>query len=214
MRTRASIAAALMFVAALGCSEKPGERHQTGLRNAVTDSSAAIWRVQEFRRLVKANQTEIAQAFMASNPRRWYENREGIGEPWVIAPGAGSWAAWDEHFHSRSDELRASGDTRQVTILVRETNDYYRLLDRGPGTTELVYFLGADGKIDGLLVRAAGVRVPGRTQEFLEWARREAPQELDYLRPNGEIDPTGDRPVRFRKLLLRWRAAAGLPPID
>jgi len=32
--------------------------------------------------------------------------------------------------------------------------------------------------------------------------------------PGGRIDPTGDRPERFHAILLAWRKAAGLPPIE
>jgi hypothetical protein len=32
--------------------------------------------------------------------------------------------------------------------------------------------------------------------------------------PGGEIDPAGDHPERFRRLLNRWRQASGLPMIE
>jgi hypothetical protein len=32
--------------------------------------------------------------------------------------------------------------------------------------------------------------------------------------PEGEIDPSGDHPGRFRRLLNSWRRAAGLEPIE
>jgi hypothetical protein len=195
------------------CSERTPERDAPA-SGAVTDSAAAIWHVQEFRRLVEAQQIPIARAFMSSDPRVWYEVRNGPGEPWDITPGSGRWDAWDEHFRSQSEEIGARGNTREVTLLVREINDYCRLTERGPFETELVYFLDTAGKIDGLLVRAVGERSQGRTAEFLTWAQREAPQEIEYLRPGGDIDPTGDRAPRFRALLERWRAATGLPKID
>jgi hypothetical protein len=209
---RSGCIATYIAVITVACSQQPSER-DAPVAGAVTDSAAAIWHVQEFRRLVEAKQTPIARAFMSSDPRLWFEERNGLGEPWDITPGAGRWDAWDEHFHSQSEEIGAHGNTRAVTLLVREINDYCRLLDRGPFTTELVYFLDMNGKIDGLLVRAVGPRVQGRTAEFLAWARREAPQEVEYLMPGGRIDPTGDRAPRFRALLERWRAAAGLPKV-
>jgi len=219
---RAAFAAGLCaFVIALtaGCSRDrpqkddgaPGAKAGPA---ALTDSAAAIWQVREFRRLVAGEWTEIARGFMAENPRRWYEERSGAGEAWDIAPGAGRWSAWDREFRSQSEEIHWTGDTRVVTIRVREINDYDRLLERPPGETEIVYFLDARGRIEGSLVRGVGVRAPGRAGEFLAWAERESPQELAYLRPGGEIDPTGDRPQRHRALLVRWRAAAGLPALD
>jgi len=70
------------------------------------------------------------------------------------------------------------------------------------------------GRIEGLLVAAVGQRPPGRTDEFRSWARQSDPQELDYLMPDGEVDPAADRPARFRALLARWRQASSLPAID
>ena len=32
--------------------------------------------------------------------------------------------------------------------------------------------------------------------------------------PGDRFDPTGDRPQRFHAILVEWRRAAGLPPID
>ena len=32
--------------------------------------------------------------------------------------------------------------------------------------------------------------------------------------PGGRFDPTGDRAQRFGAILMEWRKAAGLPPID
>ena len=54
---------------------------------------------------------------------------------------------------------------------------------------------------------------PGREEEFQAWARAHEPDEYAYLRPNGRIDPSGDRAPRTRALLLRWREAIGLPEL-
>ncbi|HUP48011.1 MAG TPA: hypothetical protein VNA04_04395 [Thermoanaerobaculia bacterium] len=101
-----------------------------------------------------------------------------------------------------------------ATAVVRESNDYFRLLERGAVTNEITYYFDEQGRIDGLLIRAAGERPPGRTAEFLAWARENDAEELAALMPDGEIDPSGDHPPRFRRLLERWRDAARLPPIE
>ena len=208
-----ALALALAAAALLSTCSRERPEPERAVPNAVQDSASAIWHVQEFERLVKAGQTEIARAFMAPNPRRWYETRSGDGEPWDVAQGAGRWAAWDREFHSRTEDVHWTGHRRAVTRRMRETNDYYRLLDRPPGETDLVYYLNENGRIEGSLVRAAGRRERGREDDFLAWVRSDAPGEIDYLRPDGKIDPTGDRPLRTRRLLERWRAAAGLPPV-
>ena len=37
--------------------------------------------------------------------------------------------------------------------------------------------------------------------------------EEDML-TDGKVDPTGDRPQRYRALLNTWRASVGMPPIE
>jgi hypothetical protein len=45
-------------------------------------------------------------------------------------------------------------------------------------------------------------------------AKAHAPAEPAALMRGGEIDPSGDHPERFRRLLERWRQASGLKPIE
>lgn len=172
-----------------------------------------VLKAQQFRRSVGCGDYAAARAMMSDTARRWFEERQGPGQPWHIGPGAsGPWAGWDHHFSSRMVEMAWRSSDRTAILTVRETNDFFQLLDRGWVTNEIVYYFNTNGSIEGMVVRAVGERPPGRTEEFRRWAGEHAPAELDYLMPGGEIDPGGDRPLRFRKLLNRWRHAAGLPP--
>ena len=102
---------------------------------------------------------------------------------------------------------------RTAIALIQENNDFYRLLERPPVTNEAVYFFNSDGLIDGLLIRPAGERNLGLTEEFSAWAAKHDPEELNLLMPQGDIDPSGDHPERFRRLLDRWRECTGRPMI-
>jgi hypothetical protein len=173
-----------------------------------------VARAQEFRSLVDRGEFDAARALMTPDPHRWWEKREGPGRPWTIGKDAqGPWAGWDDHFRSKKDVLEWTRGELSATAIVRETNDYYRLLDRPPVTNENVYLFDASGRIDGLVIRGVGDRPLGRTEAFVAWAKAHAPDEIEALMPGGEIDPSGDHPERFRKLLVRWREAAGLPPV-
>lgn len=172
-------------------------------------------RAQHFRALVEQGDYAAAKDIIASDARRWWGERRGVGQPWKIGlQSPGPWAAWDEHFRSRKEIVQWTEGDDHATVLIRETNDYYRLLDRGSVLNEVTYFFDGSGRIDGLLIRGVGERPPGKTEEFLEWARENDPQELSALMPEGEIDPSGDHPERFRRLLNRWREANGLPAIE
>lgn len=193
----------------------------SGCREAAEESarpnnqSSLIEKAQQFRSFVAAEQHDKAREMMADNPRRWFEQREGEGRPWTIGPGKqGPWAAWDQHFRTRKQEIEWKSMDNHAILTQRETNDYFQMLERGWVTNEISYFFDASGKIAGLLIRAIGQRPPGRTDEFLAWARQNAPDELAVLMPNGDIDPGGDHPARFHALLQRWRAEAGLSAME
>jgi hypothetical protein len=188
-----------------------------GLAGCSVGAPAAshVARARRFRELLEKNDFDAARALMAPDAHRWWGARKGEGRPWRIGPDAGGpWAAWDEAFHSRHEAVAWREEAGSAIAVVRETNDYYRLLERGPMTNELVYTFGDDGRIDGLVIRSAGGRSSGKTDEFIAWAKANDPQELAALMPGGEIDPGGDHPGRFRRLLIRWRRATGLPPIE
>ena len=176
---------------------------------------ANVAKVEKFRALLKAKDYEAAQGMMSDDPRRWFNQRSGAGRPWRVGPGKkGPWADWDEHFRGKTEGLRWEAGDRYARHIYRETNEYYLLLERGSATTGSTYLFDDAGRIEGLLITAIGDRPPGRTDEFLAWAKEHDPAELDYLKPGGEIDPSGDRPQRFRILLNRWRRAAGLETIE
>lgn len=172
-----------------------------------------VERAKQFRSLLRQERYDEARAMMAEDPRRWFAPKEGEGRPWTVGPSAGPWSAWDDHFRSEGEAVEWRAAERSATVVVRETNDYFRLLDRGWVTNEITYFFDREGAIEGLLIAGVGERPPGRTEEFLAWAGEHDPEELEVLMPDGEIDPSGDHPRRFRALLNRWRVAAGEDPI-
>ena len=194
------LAGLLVVLAAAGCRAAPLERDLEIART--------------YRAHVAAGRTERARAMLADGARTWFGDRTGEGRPLDPAPRTGPWAAWDEFFGSTAEVVDPSAAPGSATLVTLETNDYYRLLERGPQRNSLTYFVDAQGRITGLRIASAGPRPMGRTEQFLAWARAKAPDEIAELMPNGEIDPRGDHPRRFRSLLERWRAESGLPAIE
>ena len=169
---------------------------------------------KDFRAKVKAKDYDEAHAMMASSAHRWFEKREGDGEVWTVGPDANDpWKGWDEHFRSESVDRGWKEGDHSATLTIHETNDFYKLEERGGSTTELWYFFDDAGRINGLMIHGVSEDAVGLQAEFLKWARANAPDELAYLQPGGKINPTGDRPPRFRALLNRWRTASGLSTI-
>ena len=194
------LATTILLLVTCACASPPG-------------TAESLRTVTGFRAVRKAGDLDAARAFLSDDPRVWYGEREGAGSPWRL--GGGRWKAWDEHFNSTSEELSVEATEREVSIVFLENNDYYRLTERGPSPVRLTWFLDAAGRIEGYLVSSVKRDGPStsRYDEFEAWAQEHAPGELEYLVPNGSIDPTGDRAPRFRALLERWRRAAGLPTL-
>jgi len=202
------LAAVLSAALVAACGSSPDDRETPGAKLHL------VGEAQKFRDFVNSGNYPAARAMMASDARRWFEQRQGTGQPWQIEPGqTGPWAGWDDYFKSQKVEVGWRSEDRTAILTVRETNDYFQLLDRGWTTNEIVYHFDLAGKVEGMVIRAVGDRPPGRTEDFKRWAREHEPDELDYLMPGGEVNPEGDRPIRFRGLLNRWRLATGLPPL-
>jgi predicted enzyme related to lactoylglutathione lyase len=174
-----------------------------------------IERVNAFRAARDAGDHELARGFLSDSPRVWYDSREGEGYPLKL--GAGRWKSWDEHFNGSSELGPWTVEANSVWALARETNDYFRLLERADVSRyRITYFFDGEGKIEGYMISAAHPGQPSsprrdRFEEFEDWVGVNHPQEWEYLRPGGELNPTGDRAPRTRLLLEAWRKEAGLP---
>jgi hypothetical protein len=173
-------------------------------------SSSPVDRVQAYRAAV-ARGADVSR-FLAPDARLWYDKKEGAGEP--LRKGAGSYAHWDHYFGSKSTLTDWQLNGRAVSAVVHETNGFYRLLDWEPDPYRMTWWLDDEGRIgEALLTSIPGGGSKGRLAEFRAWARDHHSAELDYLMPNGHIDPKADRAERFAALLREWRSATGLPPV-
>jgi len=185
---------------------------------ACQGAHSQIKAVQDFRAARKAGDLETARSYLTDDPRVWYEVHAGEGMPWKLS--AGRWKTWDTHFNGKSTLGPWHVEDDRVWAVAEEMNDYFRLIERRDMPRyRITYFNEADGKISGYMISAADPdreRTPmvSHYDEFEAWSLANNPQEWEYLRPGGSLDPTGDRAPRTRALANRWRASAGLPPIE
>jgi hypothetical protein len=172
--------------------------------------------VRRFREAKESGDLAESRSFLAPDARIWFdmEQRKGPGKPWTLEPGP--WEAWDRYFHSHTDLRDWKHDAGRVTAVGHETNDFYRLLDWKPKPLLLTWWLNPAGKITGFMFHAIPGAPPAqnRLKEFEAWAKKARPAELSYLMPDGRIDPSADRPARWRDILVEWRKAAGLPEVS
>jgi imidazolonepropionase-like amidohydrolase/heat shock protein HslJ len=179
----------------------------------VRKDALGIAKVQALLAARKRGDEAAARALMAPDARIWFDERKGPGEPWGLVS---RWSGWDSYFHSTSEYSDWREGRDSVTAFGVERNDFYRLIERPPQKFRATWWLDSSGKISGFLYEPRGAVFPGgdRLAEFKAWARRENPAELEYLMPGDRFDPTGDRPQRFHAILVEWRKAAGLMPVE
>jgi hypothetical protein len=186
-------ASALLLIALAGCA-----------------SSRMIGRVQAYRAAHEHGDIAAERALLSKDARIWYEQRTGEGEP-LTAGRTGRYAHWDEFFHSKTDLREWSVSGNAVSATVYETNDFYQLLEWTPIPYRMTWWLDDSGRISGAMVQSGKGKATSRMQEFREWAKSNRPEELEYLMPNGRIDPTGDRPERWKAILTEWRSLSTTP---
>ncbi len=169
-----------------------------------------IQTIKQFQ-LAKAKRSKTAQRFIAAEARIWYDKKEGAGSPYQLAS---RWSRWDEFFKAQRTFKGWQVEGNAVSVTIVETNDYYRLTERSAWPVKLTWWLSDERKIIGVFVRPATGETPkSRIGEFQQWAGEHHPEELNYLMPEGNVNPEGDRPERIKALLIKWRAAVGLPPL-
>jgi len=172
-----------------------------------------VSRVQEYRDARMRGDLAAEAKFIAPDARVWFEDQHDAGKPLGVGK-SGRFAHWDEVFRAQSTLSEWSVKGNAVSATVLESNDYYRLIERQPRPYRMTWWLDDDERITGVLIESQPGTAKSRMGEFREWAIAHHPEELDYLMPGGELDPTGDRAERWKAILIEWRAFAGLPGLE
>ena len=166
-------------------------------------SDRQIRRVQDFRAAKERGDMATAQTFVAPDARLWFETKTGEGEPYTVT--GGSWQHWDEYFRSRNTMTNWRREGNAVTADVVETNDFMQMLEYKPAPYTMTWWLDDQGRVTSVLIKSNPAKTVSRMSEFKEWARVHHPDELVYLMPNDRLDPKGDRPERWTKILEEWK---------
>lgn len=195
VKCRAGWVAVVAVTTGLGCSVHPNVRT-----------------LEAYRAAKKRGDYEAAASYLGPDARVWFKKKEGPGDP--LRPQGGPYAEWDKVFRSKSTRSDLQANDATVSYVLRETNDFFRLIDRAPGRVRMTYYFTDDGKIAGYLVEGLtppNERPPDRQGEFEKWAAGKYPGLLD-----SEEMEIPNNPQRWRELLIEWRADVGLPavPLD
>jgi hypothetical protein len=185
-----------------------------GATLAVFAADQRIENVRKFQAARDRGDLAAARALLGPDPRVWFnmEEKRGRGKPWLLE--SDEWDHWDHFFHRKIaySDWKNLGD--HVTAIGRETNDYYRLLEWEPRPLALTWWFDSSGKIGGFQFHSIqDAPTHSRLKEFEAWATKNRPEEIAYLMPKRRIDPSKDRPERWRAILVEWRKATGLPEV-
>ncbi len=165
--------------------------------------------VKEFVQARKDKDSIRYMKMVSPGMRVWYEERKGEGTPWKPT---GIWSGWDDYFHSQNVYGEYKQDSNAVTAIVGETNDFYKLIERPVSPVQYTWWISKNKKIEGFMVKSlANEKQQDKLQEFVAWAKNKDSVELNYIMPNGRINPAEDRPQRWKKMLVTWRKETGMP---
>jgi hypothetical protein len=149
--------------------------------------------VKNFRELRERRDFVRARPYVAPEARVWFEGKSGPGEPFLL--GGGRWDHWDQYFHSKSEFFDWRSKDNAVTVSVRETNDFMRLLDWQAPPYTMTFWLDEQKRISGVLIKSGG-KAKSRFPEFKAWADKTYPRVYLVI---------GHQPERWRALLEEWR---------
>jgi hypothetical protein len=176
--------------------------------SCVNDSPSNIEVVKNFLDAREKKDSVQYMAMVSPHMKVWYEEKKGEGRKWN--PNS-AWAKWDEHFKPVKTYGEFRADSNAVSVIITETNNFFKLIDRKPAPVQLTWWLNKDRKIEGYMVKSmADSTHTDRLHEFEAWAKKNNPAELNYLMPEGSINPEGDRPQRWEILLKEWRTKINL----
>lgn len=169
-----------------------------------------------YRAAKKTHDAELISKYMAKESRIWFDDKTGPGT--LRKPtGEGPWAGWDREMKSTGKILEYEVIDNKLVTVVTETNDYFKLLDREAKPYLLTYWFDENKKIEGMLVS----KMPetkeksNKYEEFKAWVDVNHPGAIAKLQTDeGNIIPSKENAIRWRKLLIEWRKATGLPEVN
>lgn len=161
------------------------------------------------REYYKAKNDENGDAsnFMADTVKIWFETK--AHKPTLRIKGrkkSGPWANWDREFksHSDYDSLWLDQDN-SVSGIFYENNEFYEMIGKPATRTTRTFWFDDNGLISGILiVWQQGQKTSDHyLAPVVEWASKNAPDDLSQLYPESKIDPSN--PGKWRILLERYR---------
>lgn len=176
------------------------------------EEALSLHRVVSYLEARDRKDRDAQSEFYAKESRIWFGEKKGEGR--LRSSGKGPWSDWDDFFNSETAYLSFGVDGRTVAVVMLESNDFYKLIDRPASKIRVTYEFDPDGFVTGTVVQAIRDEpIVDRLDEFRAWAAAKHPERLAYLMPDDEISPELEKAKVWKQLLLEWRGDVGLPAV-
>jgi hypothetical protein len=148
----------------------------------------------------------------ADTIRIWFDDKSG--DPLLRVRGSesrGPWSAWDEEMHAATwpDSIWVETREHAVKGYFFENNDFYELIGKAPTRTLRTYWFNENDRIDEILIYwipEENTTSTEHLQPIVEWAMVCDSSEIRAIYPDGQIVPSRENAIRWKKLLRRYRA--------
>lgn len=167
---------------------------------------------KEYYELASIN-SEDKWAFM-NDTVKWYfkENKDNPTYLYKGKKKTGPWAEWDKAMNPKYsyDTIWFNNNENAIEGFFFENNDFYDLIGKGPTKTHQTFWLDENDKIKEIMV----YWIPEEnthTSEYLEpvqkWALEKDSTLIEEIYPDGNIAPSKQNAVKWKKLLIDYRNA-------
>lgn len=148
--------------------------------------------------------------YTADTVKVWYDEKKGEAIKRIKGkPSLSGWKQWDKEMNSTSkyDSIWYDKRERAIKGYFYENNDFYKLIGKGPTKTLRTYWFDDKEKIHEILyywIPEENTTTSEYLKPIVEWAKQIDSIEISKLYPNGQIIPSKDNAIQWKKLLHRY----------
>ena len=148
--------------------------------------------------------------FTTDTVKLWFDDKEG--EPSLRIKdkkSTGKWKEWDEIMNSSStyDSVWFDKNENAIKGYFYENNDFYELIGKKPTKTLRTYWLNKDNIIHEILlywIPEENTTTAEHLKPIVEWALINDSIEISELYPEGNIIPSRENAIRWKKFLKKY----------
>lgn len=189
--------------------KQPDPRLQCDQKYFINTQKKLLRLFKRYYQLTKKN-SDDKWNYTTDTLKLWFDKKDGNPILQVKdKKSIGKWKEWDEEMNATSyyENLWVDREQNAVKGYFFENNDFYEMIGKPPTKTLRTFWFNNKDKIFEILI----YWIPEEnrlTSEYLkpvlEWAEKNYPEEIKTLYPNGEIIPSRENAIRWKRLLEKY----------